>query len=331
MTIAMEPEELPASFGEGEGELVTLHYPKPLPMRLDRWLVSQRAEQSRARIQKFIDAGFVRVNGITGRAKTPLREGDAVQLWLPPPEPLPYLQPQAMELDVLFEDEHLIVINKPVGLTVHPAPGNRDGTLVNGLLHHCPDLPGISGKLRPGIVHRLDKDTTGCIVVAKSQEALVKLQLQIQKRIASREYLAVVHGVPKGDQGTILGAIGRHPVDRKKYAVVGEEQGRHACTHWTLIERLGDYSLLRFKLDTGRTHQIRVHCAHIGHPIVGDLTYSRCRKLPMDLPGQMLHAVQLGLDHPVDKQRMVFNAPLPNVLEKLLALLRRRIGNGGVN
>ncbi|MDP6193608.1 MAG: RluA family pseudouridine synthase [Prochlorococcaceae cyanobacterium ETNP18_MAG_1] len=331
MTIAMKEEELPASFGEGEGELVTLHYPKPLPMRLDRWLVSQRSEQSRARIQKFIDAGFVRVNGITGRAKTPLREGDEVQLWLPPPEPLPYLQPQAMELDVLFEDEHLIVINKPVGLTVHPAPGNRDGTLVNGLLHHCPDLPGISGKLRPGIVHRLDKDTTGCIVVAKSQEALVKLQLQIQKRIASREYLAVVHGVPKGDQGTILGAIGRHPVDRKKYAVVGEEQGRHACTHWTLIERLGDYSLLRFKLDTGRTHQIRVHCAHIGHPIVGDLTYSRCRKLPMDLPGQMLHAVQLGLDHPIDKQRMVFDAPLPNVLEKLLALLRRRIGNAGVN
>ena len=328
MTIAMKAEELPASFGEGEGELVTLHYPKPLPMRLDRWLVSQRSEQSRARIQKFIDAGFVRVNGITGRAKTPLREGDEVQLWLPPPEPLPYLQPQAMELDVLFEDEHLIVINKPVGLTVHPAPGNRDGTLVNGLLHHCPDLPGISGKLRPGIVHRIDKDTTGCIVVAKSQEALVKLQLQIQKRIASREYLAVVHGVPKGAQGTILGAIGRHPVDRKKYAVVGEEQGRHACTHWTLIERLGDYSLLRFKLDTGRTHQIRVHCAHLGHPIVGDLTYSRCRKLPMDLPGQMLHAVQLGLDHPIDKQRMVFDAPLPNVLERLLALLRRRTGVG---
>ncbi|HYP03055.1 MAG TPA: RluA family pseudouridine synthase, partial [Cyanobium sp.] len=259
-----------AEFGEGEGELLRLHYPKPLPMRLDRWVVSQRPEQSRARIQKFIDAGYVRVNGVTGRAKTPLRQGDAVELWMPPPEPLPYLVAQPIPLAVLFEDEHLIVIDKPAGLTVHPAPGNRDGTLVNGLLHHCPDLPGIGGEMRPGIVHRLDKDTTGCIVIAKSQEALVKLQTQIQKRIASRDYLAVVHGVPRGDEGTIVGAIGRHPIDRKKYAVVAEESGRHACTHWRLIERMGDHSLLRFRLDTGRTHQIRVHCAHLGHPIVGD-------------------------------------------------------------
>ena len=316
--------DLHHAFGEGEGTLVTLTYPKALPMRLDRWLVSQRTEQSRARIQKFIDAGYVRVNDKTGKAKTPLREGDEVQLWMPPPEPLPYLKPEPMELDVLFEDEHLIVINKRAGLTVHPAPGNKDGTLVNGLLHHCQDLPGISGKLRPGVVHRLDKDTTGCIVVAKSQEALVRLQAQIQQRIASREYLAVVHGVPQGDSGTILGAIGRHPVDRKKYAVVSEESGRYARTHWTLQERLGDYSLLRFKLDTGRTHQIRVHCAHINHPVVGDITYSRCRKLPVELPGQALHAFQLGLDHPITKERMLFEAPTPPVMEKLLNVLRKR-------
>ncbi|MFM7732408.1 MAG: RluA family pseudouridine synthase, partial [Cyanobium sp.] len=263
-------------FGEGEGERLTLTYPKPLPMRLDRWLVSQRPEQSRARIQKFIEAGYVRVNGVTGRAKTPLRCGDRVELWMPPPEPLPYLLAQDIPLDVLFEDEQLIVINKPAGLTVHPAPGNRDGTLVNALLHHCPDLPGIGGEMRPGIVHRLDKDTTGCIVVAKSQEALVRLQTQIQKRIASREYLAVVHGQPAADAGTIVGAIGRHPGDRKKYTVVDDEGGRHACTHCRLIERLGDHALLRFRLDTGRTHQIRVHCAHMGHPIVGDPAYSRC-------------------------------------------------------
>lgn len=317
-----------SGFGEGEGELVTLTYPKPLPMRLDRWLVAQRPEQSRARIQKFIDAGYVRVNGVTGKAKTPLRQSDTVELWMPPPEPLPYLKPQEIPLDVLFEDEHLIVLNKPAGLTVHPAPGNKDGTLVNGLLHHCPDLPGISGKLRPGIVHRLDKDTTGCIVVAKSQEALVKLQVQIQKRIASREYLAVVHGVPAAEHGTIVGAIGRHPADRKKYAVVHDDSGRHACTHWTLLERFGDYSLMRFKLDTGRTHQIRVHCAHIGHPIVGDPVYSRCRKLPLALPGQALHAFQLGLDHPIHRERMLFEAPLPPVFEKLLALLRRRHQTG---
>ena len=163
-------------------------------------------------------------------------------------------------------------------------------------------------------------------MIAKSQEALVRLQGQIQKRIASREYLAVVHGVPGGDSGTIVGAIGRHPADRKKYAVVNDDSGRYACTHWTLQERLGDYSLLRFKLDTGRTHQIRVHCAHMSHPVVGDPTYSRCRKLPMELPGQALHAFQLGLDHPISGERMAFQAPLPPVMERLLGALRRRIG-----
>ncbi|MCT0212688.1 RluA family pseudouridine synthase [Synechococcus sp. CS-1324] len=311
-------------FGEGEGELICLVYPRPLPMRLDRWLVSQRPEQSRARIQKLIEAGLVRVNGDTGRAKTPLRPGDAVELWMPPPEPLAYLLPQDIPLDVLYEDAHLIVLNKPAGLTVHPAPGNRDGTLVNALLHHCPDLPGIGGERRPGIVHRLDKDTTGCIVVAKSQEALVKLQVQIQKRIASREYLAVIHGVPKTASGTIEAAIGRHPIDRKKYAVVEESKGRHASTRWQLIERLGDYSLLRFQLDTGRTHQIRVHCAHLGHPIVGDATYGRCRKLPLALPGQALHAERLGLDHPITGARLLFEAPLPERFATLLDLLRSR-------
>jgi 23S rRNA pseudouridine1911/1915/1917 synthase len=314
----------PPRFGQGEGELLSLTYPRPLPMRLDRWLVSQRPEQSRARIQKFIDAGYVRVNGVSGRAKTPLRQGDRVELWMPPPEPLPYLLAQDIPLDVLYEDAHLIVINKPAGLTVHPAPGNKDGTLVNALLHHCPDLPGIGGEMRPGIVHRLDKDTTGCIVIAKSQEALVKLQVQIQKRIASREYLAVVHGQPQGDHGTIIGAIGRHPADRKKYAVVQDGSGRHACTHWRVLERLGDHALLRFKLDTGRTHQIRVHCAHLGHPILGDPTYSRARPLPVKLPGQALHAVQLGLDHPISRERLVFEAPLPPAFATLLQVLRAR-------
>ncbi|MEB3322384.1 MAG: RluA family pseudouridine synthase [Synechococcaceae cyanobacterium] len=317
-----------AGFGEGAGDLLTLTYPKPLPMRLDRWLVAQRPEQSRARIQKFIEAGCVRVNGVPGRAKTPLRQGDTVEVWMPPPDPLPYLVPQPIPLDVLHEDAHLIVLNKPAGLTVHPAPGNRDGTLVNGLLHHCPDLPGIGGELRPGIVHRLDRDTTGCIVVAKSQEALVRLQAQIQRRIASREYLGVVHGVPRGEQGTIVGAIGRQPADRKKYAVVCDGSGRHACTHWTLVERLGDHSLLRFRLDTGRTHQIRVHCAHMGHPIVGDPLYSRCRRLPVTLPGQALHAVRLGLDHPISGERMAFEAPLPEAFAKLLRVLRPRPADG---
>ena len=318
----MNLERMEKGFAEGEGELLTLHYTKPLPMRLDRWLVSQRSDQSRARIHKFIDAGFVRINGVVGRAKTPLRPGDEIQFWMPPPDPLPYMKPEAMDLDVLFEDDHLIVVNKSAGLTVHPAPGNRQGTLINGLLYHCPNLPGIGGKLRPGIVHRLDKDTTGCIVVAKSQEALVKLQIQIQKRIASRKYVALVHGVPDGDEGKIIGPIGRHPLDRKKYAVVSDEQGRYACTHWKLLERFGNYSLLTFKLDTGRTHQIRVHCLHINHPIVGDPIYSRCRKLPVDLPGQALHACELGLDHPITNERMVFQAPLPDVFQRLLKAVK---------
>ncbi len=311
-------------FGQGEGELIALKYDKPLPMRLDRWLVSQRPEQSRARIQKFINAELVRVNGKTGSAKTPLRNGDEVLLWLLPPEPLSYLKPQKMELDILFEDKDIIVINKSAGITVHPAPGNKDGTLVNGLLHHCEDLPGINGKLRPGIVHRLDKDTTGCIVIAKSQEALIKLQLQIQNRIAKRTYLAIVHGSPKGTEGVIKGAIGRHPKDRKKYAVVDNDSGRNACTNWFLEERIGDYSLIRFELDTGRTHQIRVHSSYLGHPVLGDQTYSRCRKLPILITGQMLHAIRLELIHPSNNKIMCFEAPLPRIFSKLLTYLRQK-------
>ena len=314
-----------SSFGSGEGALISLTYPGPLPIRLDRWLAQQRREQSRARIQKLIEQQLVRVNGSSGRAKTPLRQGDRVELWLPPPEPLDYLVAQPLALDVLFEDEELIVLNKPAGLTVHPAPGNRDGTLVNGLLHHCPDLPGIGGELRPGIVHRLDKDTSGCIVVAKSQTALVRLQRQIAARTCSREYLGLVHGGLGEDHGTIEAAVGRHPVDRKRYTVIEEERGgRFARTHWRLLERLGEYSLLRFRLDTGRTHQIRVHCAHIGHPVVGDRTYSRCRRLPLPLPGQMLHAVELGLDHPGSGERIVCTAPLPSIFAKLLRQLQGR-------
>ena len=320
----MKSPEKSTGYGIGEGEIIVLHYPKPLPMRLDRWLVSQRPEQSRASIQKFISNGLVKVNEITAKAKTPLRNGDEIKLWLPPPEELPYLKPEKMNLDVIYEDQHLIVINKKAGIAVHPAPGNKDGTLVNGLLSHCQDLPGINGKLRPGIVHRLDKDTTGCIVIAKTQESLVALQLQIQKRIASRKYIALVHGVPKGDQGTIIGPIGRHPRDRKKYAVVSDKEGRHACTHWKLIERLGDYSLLKFKLDTGRTHQIRVHCAHFGHPILGDQTYSRCKKLPIKLSGQVLHAIELGLQHPVTNKHITFHAPIPIIFESLLTTLRKK-------
>ncbi len=310
-------------FGQGEGELIEIKYKFELPMRLDRWLVSQRPEQSRTSIQNFINSGLILINYKPAKAKTPLKQGDNVQIWLTPPEPLPYLKPEKMDLDILFEDKHIIVINKSSGLTVHPAPGHKSGTLVNGLLAHCKNLPGINGKLRPGIVHRLDKDTSGCIVVAKSQEALVNLQLQIKNKIASRNYLAVIHGAPNQNEGTILGNIGRHPIDRKKYTVVEENLGRYACTHWKLIERIGNYSLMSFKLDTGRTHQIRVHCSYIKHPILGDPLYGRCKKLPCNLSGQALHANRLGLIHPINGNEMIFEADLPYEFQKLLKTIKK--------
>ncbi len=310
-------------FGQGEGELIEIKYKLGLPMRLDRWLVSQRPEQSRTSIQNFINSGLILINYKPAKAKTPLKQGDNVQIWLIPPEPLPYLKPEKMDLDILFEDKHIIVINKSSGVTVHPAPGHKSGTLVNGLLAHCKNLPGINGKLRPGIVHRLDKDTSGCIVVAKSQEALVNLQLQIKNKIASRNYLAVIHGAPKQNEGTIFGNIGRHPNDRKKYTVVEENLGRYACTHWKLIEKIGNYSLMSFKLDTGRTHQIRVHCSYIKHPILGDPLYGRCKKLPCNLSGQALHANRLGLIHPINGNEMIFEADLPYEFQKLLKTIKK--------
>ena len=309
-------------FGSGEGELIEISYNLSLPMRLDRWLVSMRPEQSRSSIQNMINSELILVNYKTAKAKTPVKKGDNIQIWLLPPEPLPYLKPEKMDLNILFEDDHIIVINKPAGLTVHPAPGHKSGTLVNGLLNHCNNLPGINGKLRPGIVHRLDKDTTGCIVVAKDQESLVNLQLQIKNKIASRNYLAVIHGCPNSDAGRIIGNIGRHSSDRKKYAVVDDNSGKYACTHWKLIKKYKNYSLMSFKLDTGRTHQIRVHCAHIKHPILGDQLYGRCKKLPCNLTGQALHANKLGLIHPINGEEMIFEADFPDEFKKLLKLIK---------
>ena len=310
-------------FGLGEGELIEITYCYDLPMRLDRWLVDQRPEQSRSSIQKFINSGLVLINYKTAKSKTPLKKGDNVQIWLPPPEPLPYLKAERMHLDILFEDKHIIVINKQSGLTVHPAPGHKSGTLVNGLLAHCENLPGINGKLRPGIVHRLDKDTSGCMVVAKDQESLVNLQMQIKNKIASRNYLAIIHGVPNTSEGKIVGNIGRHPNDRKKYTVVDENSGKYACTNWKLVEKFGNYSLMSFKLETGRTHQIRVHCSFIKHPIVGDPLYGRCKKLPCNLKGQALHANKLGLIHPINGQNLMFEAELPLEFQKLIKVISK--------
>ena len=293
--------------------------------RLDRWLAKQLPKISRSRLQKSIEKGNVRLNGLVcSSKKIKLKKGDRLCLTIPPPQPLD-LQPEAIPLDILYEDEHLVIINKAANLVVHPAPGHETGTLVQALLYHCQNLAGIGGVQRPGIVHRLDKDTTGAIVVAKTDFAHQHLQAQIKAKTARREYWGVVYGAPTKAEATINLPVGRHSVDRKKMAVVPiEKGGREAVTHWQVLERLGNYSLMEFILGTGRTHQIRVHCSHSGHPIVGDPLYSSGRSIGVNLTGQALHARKLSLQHPVSGRLIEAIAPLPAEFTKLLNILRQR-------
>jgi len=293
--------------------------------RLDRYLSQQLADFSRSRLQQLIEQGYLQINGnICTSKKIIVQTGDRLFLTIPAPVPLD-LQPEAIPLDILFEDESLIIVNKPAGLVVHPAAGHESGTLVNALLAHCQHLAGIGGVQRPGIVHRLDKDTTGAIMIAKTDFAHQHLQAQLKAKTARREYLGVVYGSPSADRGTIEQPIARHPTDRKKMAVVSQELGgRLAVTHWQLQERLGNYSLIHFQLETGRTHQIRVHSAYIGHPIVGDPVYSGGRNLGVNLTGQALHAWRLQLRHPLSNELIEVTAPPPKTLTTLLEVLRRR-------
>ncbi len=296
------------------------------PERIDRFL-AQHTDLSRSRIQSLIDEGYVTVNGVTCNNKKDLiKAGDRIQLITPAATPLDLIA-QEIPLDILYEDEHLIVINKPAGLVVHPAVGHSDGTLVNALLAHCKELSGINGTQRPGIVHRLDKDTSGVMVVAKNDRAHQDLQAQIQAKTARREYLGIVRGVPKsqlgGESGVIDAAISRHHSDRKKMAVF--ENGRRAITHWQIKERLGNYTLVKFDLETGRTHQIRVHSAYMGWAIAGDPVYGNPNKeFSQYLSGQALHAWRLTFTHPVSGELIENIAPLPEGFEKLLAVLRRK-------
>lgn len=294
--------------------------------RLDVWLSQQLPALSRSRIQTLIAQGCVRVNGeICMSKKVSVKSGDCIETTVPESTEI-NLQPEAIPLDILYEDEALIIINKPAGLVVHPAAGHPDGTLVNALLAHCP-LAEIGGEKRPGIVHRLDKDTSGAIVVAKTDFAHQNLQAQLKAKTARREYLGIVYGSPKTEQGTIDLPIGRHPIDRKRMAVVPEEKGgRPAVTHWQIQERLGNYTLIHFQLETGRTHQIRVHSTQIGHPLVGDPVYSSHQSLGINLTGQALHAWRLTLQHPITNNSIEVTAPLPHEFNKLLEVLRRRAG-----
>ena len=296
--------------------------------RLDRWLAQQLPNYSRNRIQKLIEAGEIAINGqVCTQKKITVQTGDAITVTIPVAEPLELLA-EAIPLDVLYEDDQLLIINKPAGMVVHPAPGHDRGTLVNAILAHCGDhLAGIGGVQRPGIVHRLDKDTTGAIAVAKTDLAHQHLQAQIKAKTARREYLGIIYGAPKLDSGTVNAPVGRHPVERKKMAIVPEEKGgRVAVTHWQVRERLRNYTLIHFQLETGRTHQIRVHSAYMGHPIVGDPTYSAGRSVGVNLPGQALHAWRLTVAHPVSGKAIEAIAPLPQPMETLLSVLRNRVG-----
>ena len=295
--------------------------------RLDRYLSQNLSDLSRSRIQQLIEQGHVQVNDqICTSKKVNLKIGDRISLEIPAIEPLQLLAAD-IPLDILYEDEELIILNKPAGLVVHPAPGHPDGTLVNAILAHCPNLPGIGGIQRPGIVHRLDKDTTGAIVIAKTDLAYQHLQAQLQAKTARREYLGLVYGVPKTETGSIDLPIGRNPQDRKKMGIVSiEDGGRAAITHWRVQERLANYTLIHFQLETGRTHQIRVHSAKMGHPLVGDPIYSSGHSLGVNLPGQALHAWKLQLQHPVSGNLVEVTAPLPRSFATLLEVLRRRSG-----
>jgi 23S rRNA pseudouridine1911/1915/1917 synthase len=293
--------------------------------RLDRYLSQELPDLSRSRIQQLIEQGKVQLNDqVCISKKINVKAGDRITLEIPEAQPLE-LQAEDIALDILYEDDQLLILNKPAGLVVHPAPGHPDGTLVNALLAHCPNLPGIGGVQRPGIVHRLDKDTTGAIAIAKTDIAYQHLQAQLQAKTARREYLGVVYGAPKAENGVIDLPIGRHRQDRKKMAVVPIEQGgRAAVTHWRVLERLGNYTLIHFQLETGRTHQIRVHSAKIGHPIVGDPVYGSGRSIGVNLPGQALHAWRLKLQHPLSGTLIEVTATPPQTFLTLLEVLRRR-------
>ncbi len=298
--------------------------------RLDSTLADQLPEFSRSRLQTLIAEGHVTVNDrICADKKVKVKPNDAIVITVPPAEPMT-LQGEAIPLDILYEDRSLIIVNKAAGMVVHPSPGHHSGTLVNALLAHCESrgetLPGINGIQRPGIVHRLDKDTTGAIVVAKTEQALQHLQDQFKTKTARRSYIAIVYGAPRDESGTVNEPIGRHPVDRQRQAVVSEENGgRAAITHWTVKERLGYFTVMDYELETGRTHQIRVHTMHMGYPIVGDPIYGAGRKMVnVKIAGQALHAWRLRLIHPITGEEVEAIAPLPKAFVTLTDVLRRR-------
>lgn len=289
--------------------------------RLDVFLSKEIEEKSRSSLQNLIKDGLVKVNGLNVKANYKLKEGQNVEVSIPPPVKIS-IEPENIELDIIYEDSDIAVINKPQAMVVHPAPGNYSGTLVNALLYHFHHLSDINGEMRPGIVHRIDKDTSGLIVIAKNNYAHQYLARQIANKTAFRVYYAIVENNILEDKGTIDAPIKRHPIQRKKMTVFQGAGSRNAVTHFRVLERFGKFTLVEAKLETGRTHQIRVHMSYIKHPIVGDPVYGS-RKQKFDLNGQALHAKKLGLIHPSTGKFMEFRAPLPLYFNELLTELRK--------
>jgi 23S rRNA pseudouridine1911/1915/1917 synthase len=315
---------------EGDDDIVSHRVPAEAQgARLDKWLADWPEFSSRAEAQRLLQQERIfRGDQAMTTPSQKLKEGEVYTAHIPPPEPMAFVAEEG-PLDILFEDEHIIVLNKPAGLVVHPAPGHTRGTLVNRLLHHCDDLSGIGGVQRPGIVHRLDKDTSGVLVVAKHDRAHQRLSRQFRKHTIHREYSALVWNNPVKLQGFVNAPIGRHPRERRQMAVV--EEGREAHTHWMVRKRWQGVSHLHCRLETGRTHQIRVHMTSIGHPLIGDPLYGNIGKTKhlseplksalLQFHRQALHAVELGFEHPITEVEFFFETPEPEDFQRLLALL----------
>lgn len=293
--------------------------------RIDKVLASLIPELSRTMISKLCEDGNITVNGDICSKKYAVKSQDEITVIVPDAKPCE-AQPQDIDIPIVYMDDSVVVVNKPKGMVVHPANGNEDGTLVNALLHICSgDLSGIGGVARPGIVHRIDKDTSGLLVVAKNDEAHISLCEQFKEHSLDRVYHAIVQGRFKDPEGTIEAPIGRSPKDRKKMAVV-YRNSKSAVTHYKVLEELGNYSYIQCVLETGRTHQIRVHMAHIGHPLIGDTVYG-AKKDPFALEGQCLHAKVLGFTHPKTGERLYFDSELPEYFQKVLTTLRNKSYN----
>ncbi|GIQ67937.1 RluA family pseudouridine synthase [Xylanibacillus composti] len=287
--------------------------------RIDKIIASRLDDRtSRSQVQQWIKEGAVTVHGQPVKSNYKLAPGDVIEVVVPEPEGIE-AEPENIPLQIAYEDSDVIVVNKPRGMVVHPSYGHPRGTLVNALLHHCKDLSGIGGVMRPGIVHRIDKDTSGLIMVAKNDQAHASLSAQLKEHSVVRKYYAIVHGVLPHKEGTIDAPIGRSSEDRKLYRVT-EKNAKHAVTHFVVAEQFAEYALLELQLETGRTHQIRVHMKFIGHPLVGDPVYGRSKGLKMD--GQALHAAVLGFKHPVSGEYLEFQADMPGDMEQLLHILR---------